>query len=256
MAQSVNRTLEVLESANRRQQELSHTLYQTTLAQKQAQLNSYKNQISPHFLFNTLESMRSIAHHAKVPVLENMLTSLASLFRYSLRSSLVVPLRDELNHVQSYFNVMDIRTPQRYEAAPQDRREHAELPYAFHGLAAVGGKFDFPRVQPKKGALHPSHTGQSGRDGVLNLSVIDNGTGISPDKLRELDQHCRQEGDPLQNSHIGLDNVLHRLRLFYGKGSNSRCNRKRSTTPPFPSISPNSPATPLGRSLAFAQCIF
>ena len=52
----------------------------------------------------------------------------------------------------------------------------------------------------------------------MNLSVIDNGTGISPDKLRELDQHCRQEGDPLQNSHIGLDNVLHRLRLFYGKG--------------------------------------
>ena len=51
----------------------------------------------------------------------------------------------------------------------------------------------------------------------MNLSVIDNGTGISPDKLRELDQRCRQERNPLQNSHIGLNNVLHRLHLFYGE---------------------------------------
>lgn len=106
VAESVNRTLDVLETSNRRQQEMSHTLYQTTLGQKQAQLNAYKNQISPHFLFNTLESMRSMAHHYQVPILENMLTSLASLFRYSLRSNLVVSLREELNHVQYYFNVM------------------------------------------------------------------------------------------------------------------------------------------------------
>lgn len=217
VAQSVNQTLEVLESAKRRQQELSHTLYQTTLAQKQAQFNSYKNQISPHFLFNTLESMRSIAHHAKVPVLENMLTSLASLFRYSLRSSLVVPLRDELNHVQSYFNVMDIRTPQRYELRlriDDNALNYPMLSMVLQPLVENSISHGFSR---KRGLCILLIRAKVDENGVLNLSVIDNGTGISPDKLRELDQHCRQEGDPLQNSHIGLDNVLHRLRLFYGK---------------------------------------
>lgn len=111
LTKSINQTLNVLDISNRRQLEMSHTLYQTTLAQKQAQLNAYKNQINPHFLFNTLESMRSMAHHYQVPILENMLTSLSSLFRYSLRSSLVVSLKEELNHVQHYFNVMDMRSP-------------------------------------------------------------------------------------------------------------------------------------------------
>ena len=130
-------------------------------------------------------------------MLENMLTSLASLFRYSLRSSLVVPLRDELNHVQSYFNVMDIRTPQRYELRLRIDDNALNYPHAFHGLAAVSGKFDFPRVQPKKGdSVSFSYGPKWTRTGFLNLSVIDNGTGISPDKLRELDQHCRQEGRP------------------------------------------------------------
>lgn len=217
VAQSVNQTLEVLESANRRQQELSHTLYQTTLAQKQAQFNSYKNQISPHFLFNTLESMRSIAHHAKVPVLENMLTSLASLFRYSLRSSLVVPLRDELNHVQSYFNVMDIRTPQRYELRLRIDDNALNYPMLSMVLQPLVENSISHGFSQKRGFCILLIRAQVDGNGVLNLSVIDNGTGISPDKLRELDQRCRQERNPLQNSHIGLNNVLHRLHLFYGE---------------------------------------
>ena len=43
LTESINQTLNVLDISNRRQLEMSHTLYQTTLAQKQAQLNAYKN---------------------------------------------------------------------------------------------------------------------------------------------------------------------------------------------------------------------
>lgn len=161
--------------------------------------------------------MRSIAHHAKVPVLENMLTSLASLFRYSLRSSLVVPLRDELNHVQSYFNVMDIRTPQRYELRLRIDDNALNYPMLSMVLQPLVENSISHGFSQKRGFCILLIRAQVDGNGVLNLSVIDNGTGISPDKLRELDQRCRQERNPLQNSHIGLNNVLHRLHLFYGE---------------------------------------
>ena len=217
VAESVNRTLDVLETSDRRQQEMSHTLYQTTLAQKQAQLNAYKNQISPHFLFNTLESMRSMAHHYQVPILENMLTSLASLFRYSLRSNLVVSLREELNHVQYYFNVMDMRTPQRYELRVEVSSEalrHPLLSMVLQPLVENSITHGFRRKRKPCILLLQGQVNEE--NGMLCLTVVDNGTGIPMEKLQELEQRCFQEEEALHNDHIGLENVLHRLRLFYG----------------------------------------
>lgn len=217
VAESVNRTLDVLETSNRRQQEMSHTLYQTTLAQKQAQLNAYKNQISPHFLFNTLESMRSMAHHYQVPILENMLTSLASLFRYSLRSNLVVSLREELNHVQYYFNVMDMRTPQRYELRVEVSSEalrHPLLSMVLQPLVENSITHGFRRKRKPCILLLQGQVNEE--NGMLCLTVVDNGTGIPMEKLQELEQRCFQEEEALHNDHISLENVLHRLRLFYG----------------------------------------
>ena len=217
VAERVNRTLDVLETSNRRQQEMSHTLYQTTLAQKQAQLNAYKNQISPHFLFNTLESMRSMAHHYQVPILENMLTSLASLFRYSLRSNLVVSLREELNHVQYYFNVMDMRTPQRYELRVEVSSEalrHPLLSMVLQPLVENSITHGFRRKRKPCILLLQGQVNEE--NGMLCLTVVDNGTGIPMEKLQELEQRCFQEEEALHNDHIGLENVLHRLRLFYG----------------------------------------
>ncbi len=217
VAESVNQTLDVLETSNRRQQEMSHTLYQTTLGQKQAQLNAYKNQISPHFLFNTLESMRSMAHHYQVPILENMLTSLASLFRYSLRSNLVVSLREELNHVQYYFNVMDMRTPQRYELRVEVSSEalrHPLLSMVLQPLVENSITHGFRRKRKPCILLLQGQVNEE--NGMLCLTVVDNGTGIPMEKLQELEQRCFQEEEALHNDHIGLENVLHRLRLFYG----------------------------------------
>ena len=218
LAESINQTLNVLDIANRRQLEMSHTLYQTTLAQKQAQLNAYKNQISPHFLFNTLESMRSMAHHYQVPILENMLTSLSSLFRYSLRSNLVVSLKEELNHVQHYFNVMDMRSPLRYELRvdiSSKALSHSLLSMILQPIVENSITHGFQRK--RKPCILFIQGQVNEESGILLLKIADNGIGIPLEKIQEIEQRYFQEGDALHNDHIGLDNVLRRLHLFYGK---------------------------------------
>lgn len=216
VAEGFNETLGYLEDSNRRQQEMSLNLYRSTLAQKQAQLNSYKNQINPHFLFNTLESMRSMARHYGVPVLEKMLTSLAVLFRYSLRSDLVVPLKEELRHVRHYFNVMDMRAPQRYELRIRMDPAAAQYPTLSMILQPLAENSISHGFQQKKEPCIILIQGSLQEDGRLRLVIADNGAGIPAEKLGQLRSRARLEHDVMHNEHIGVENVLHRLRLFYG----------------------------------------
>lgn len=53
--------------------------------------------------------------------------------------------------------------------------------------------------------------------GILLLKIADNGIGIPLEKIQEIEQRYFQEEEALHNDHIGLDNVLRRLHLFYGK---------------------------------------
>ena len=218
VAYTVNETLEILEAANLRQQEMSLRLYQTTLAQKQAQLNAYRNQINPHFLFNTLESMRSMARYYRAPMLEAMLTSLAALFRYSLRSEIIVSLAQELAHTKHYFTLMDMRAPQRYELrihVSEEARAQSILSMVLQPLIENSIQHGFCQ---KKGPCIILIQGQKGQEGSLSLTITDNGLGMEPKALANLQSTLMEEGNAAQNEHIGLDNVVQRLRLFYGEG--------------------------------------
>lgn len=159
-----------------------------------------------------------MAHHYQVPILENMLTSLASLFRYSLRSSLVVSLKEELDHVQHYFNVMDMRSPQRYELRVEVSSEalhHPLLSMVLQPMVENSITHGFRRK--RKPCILLIRGSVNKEDGTLCLTIVDNGVGIPSEKLQDLKQCCFQEGEALHSDHIGLDNVLHRLRLFYGE---------------------------------------
>lgn len=104
-----------------------------------------------------------MAHHYQVPILENMLTSLSSLFRYSLRSSLVVSLKEELNHVQHYFNVMDMRSPLRYELRVDISSKALSHPLLSMVLQPIVENSITHGFSKKKKALYPFHTGPSKR---------------------------------------------------------------------------------------------
>ena len=75
-----------------------------------AQLKALEAQINPHFLYNTLETIRSIARQNGIVSIAEMCKSLADMFRYSIsRGKESVTLGEEIHHVRNYMNVQKYR---------------------------------------------------------------------------------------------------------------------------------------------------
>ena len=89
--------------------------YKAEMLRKQAELNALQSQINPHFLYNTLESIRGQAVFEGVDTIAEMAKSLSDFFRYSIQSKEpLVPLHEELHIVESYVKIQNYRFNNKY----------------------------------------------------------------------------------------------------------------------------------------------
>ena len=202
-------------------QRLTATVYQNRLEQEQmksrqhqAEFKMLASQINPHFLFNTLETIRMKAHVCGAAEVEDMVKMLARIMRRNIEvQDTVVPLKNELQLTEYYLKIQRYRFGDNFTYtldADFDLSEYRILPLliqpivenAFvHGLehSRCGGAI---RITVRRGAQ-------------LTLQVQDDGAGIPAPKLAELRASL---GDPgqMDRTHIGLANVNQRIQLFYG----------------------------------------
>ena len=95
---------------------------------RQAQYLALQNQINPHFLYNTLESIRSEAMLAGLDDMADMTESLATFFRYTIaKVENLVSVEEELQNCETYFSIQQYRFGDRLkleiQCAPEDRDE-------------------------------------------------------------------------------------------------------------------------------------
>ncbi|HEX2851940.1 MAG TPA: sensor histidine kinase [Opitutaceae bacterium] len=175
---------------------------------RQAQLQALRNQLNPHFLFNTLHSIAELVHE-NPPHAEQMLLRLAELLRKALRSSSEpeVALAEELDFVRGYLEIEQMRLGDRlrvtWDIAPEALS--ARVPSLLlqplvenaiqHGIA--------PSVQTGTLLIRAWREGE-----FLHVQVRDNGPGLS---AAPSDQR-RDSG-----SGVGLANTRSRLQRLYGE---------------------------------------
>ncbi len=181
-----------------------------------------QNQINPHFLYNTLDAIRSQALEIHADEIADMTGKLSRFFRYSIRNQGdLVPVAQEIGNVQDYFSIQHYRFEDRFSLAihcEDDSLMGYYLPKMtfqplvenalYHGLEKKKGKGTIRIRIEKNGAL-------------LHVVISDDGVGIEENQLAELNRRFYNEAPPpMQNEKktgIALYNVNQRLRLLFGE---------------------------------------
>ena len=196
-------------------EELREKESRANLLLSQAEYKALQAQINPHFLYNTLETMSSIAEIRNCPEVSMLSQSLSNIFRYSLNmKEQLSTVAQEINHLKNYCYVMSVRM--------QDNIEYV------YDIDESLLKERIPRIsiQPLvENALNHGLRNKRGekkvqirikrQDENLVISVRDNGMGMDAEQINE----SLQKNEMIQTekgSSIGLYNINARVKILYG----------------------------------------
>lgn len=196
--------------------QLSSRLAEQKINTQKAELNFLINQINPHFLYNTLESIKGIASSYNVTEISEITYALGSMFKYSLDSSPIVNLEDEMLLVKNYLEIQQLRFSNRFKYCIETRRElnKCQIPKMILQPIVENSIIHGLENMESNGRLYLK---VEKNNSSLTITVKDNGEGIKPDKLEQIRQKM-QKKDEKDNKSIGLINVHRRLVLSYGSG--------------------------------------
>lgn len=197
--------------------------YQDKLNILDAQMKSLEARINSHFLFNTLESINSMAEIDGNENIATMSLALGNMFRYAIKTpSEIVTLEDEVRHVKDYISIQSIRFSNRFSLIldiPEDLYKEKVLKLILQPL--VENSFYHGLNYCTAGDKITIHAEKA--ENVLNITVSDNGQGMAPETLKKLQSKLSEEASFTELGHrnkqgIGLKNIHSRIELYYGKG--------------------------------------
>ena len=193
--------------------------YESRDLQRRAQIEMLQSQINPHFLYNALNLISSIAVMEDVPQISDIAGDLADLFRYNISSGVIVPLAEELRQAKRYIAIqtscMGGEIKVVYEIAPE-AESFKVLKFLLQPL--VENSFIHGFGKRSLGGALTIRACMNGEK--LCLEVGDDGLGIPEEKRRALLDYCSRDLPSYQKgafqNNLGLSNVIFRLRAFYG----------------------------------------
>lgn len=180
------------------------------------ELAIHQSQLNPHFLYNTLETINwKVVSLTKRPnEINEMIENLATILRYSLdgKNGLVF-LKEEIKHTKSYIDIQKIRYKDCFDVI-WDVHDHLEKYFVVKLILQplIENCLSHGMVESRKLTVKIKITKSKSN---LNISVIDNGTGLTPEKLNDI--RLKLTSNYTSSDHIGLFNTHKRLQLTYGE---------------------------------------
>lgn len=187
------------------------TISQLAEKKHQYELQILKAQINPHLIYNTLNTIQTLARMQKNTRIDNIASSLSQLLLYStVNLEKPVPLSDELAHVQAYVDIMqnkflnDIELVLTIEEGLEECRVMKVLLQPIVENSIKHGFTDNPGNCIIIKAFRDE-------DNII-IKIIDNGNGIPENVINRLLTDA-----PENEAHLGLKNINRRIKLFYGE---------------------------------------
>lgn len=201
-------------------QHLRLDIAEQNLKQREAEMQALQSQINPHFLYNTLESIRMLALEDDSGEVAQQIKTLSDSFRYTISPGGLktqVRIGQELNHVYDYLTIQSFRFVDRYDVqvnVDEDILEYWTIKLILQPIvenAFIHGVHDMRRG----GQI--VLTGKRVGD-LIRFTVADNGIGMQPEKLAQLRQLlAASPHEPQNGGSIGIVNVSERLVLAFGE---------------------------------------
>lgn len=192
---------------------------------KQTELTALQSQINPHFLYNTLDTIRGQAMCDDNIEVAKMIETLASFFRYSIsRKGNLVTLRDELNNINNYMRIQQYRFNHRFS-----------MEFVIDDENTAAYDYYVPRLilQPivENAIIHGLEETTEGAQVVIEvdvaedliITVSDNGKGMSLKELDALNSRIHSETTGLVEENknhgtgIALPNINKRIQILFGE---------------------------------------
>ncbi|REE81020.1 two-component system sensor histidine kinase YesM [Paenibacillus taihuensis] len=193
-------------------------VYEKELSQSMTELKALQAQINPHFLFNTLDALYWSLLDKDEEQLAAYVVNMSDLFRYTItkpNKDEWVSLREELEHIERYLNIMKMRFEDRldWHIDVSDEFSSIQLPKLL--LQPLVENAILHGVESKVTPGRVEVTARKFGEDVI-VTVEDDGAGMSEESLRQLIEGLESgKVQSTKDSGVGIANVQRRLRLYF-----------------------------------------
>ncbi len=208
-----------------RVQTLKMNIYEEEIQVQKAELKHLQSQIKPHFFLNSLNIVYNLAVLKDFDSIKQMILYLGNYLRFTLKNEdKLVPMEEELNHIENYLKIQKLRFVDRFSYNIKTENKYNLFlvppltiqPFVENSIIhGYNRKVDMFKIEI---------TINIQKDDLV-ISIVDNGKGFSPVELLELQGKNFNNHD---GEHIGIWNVYRRLNINYGEGVDLKFDNKDS----------------------------
>jgi two-component system, sensor histidine kinase YesM len=196
--------------------------YEEKIARREAEFKYLQSQINPHFLYNTLQIISSMAVFYKTPDISNTSISLAKMLRYSINpAKKTVEIKDEIENVTCYLDIQKLRFKDflNYDVEIDEALSKYKIiklilqPIVENSIIHGIEKKGITGIIKIRGYISSN---------TIYIEVYDNGAGMTENQINEIIKAINlfDENEELTqesiNSNIALKNINQRIKLVYG----------------------------------------
>lgn len=202
--------------------ELIQTNFDIKIRQKEAELYALQSQINPHFMYNTLETINMAVEDGKPEMVVDMVTLLGRMLRFSVSNkSKYVTIADEVQHISNYLTIQKYRFTDRL-SFEIDKKTDIDSCYTPKFILqpvienAIKYGLETRKTLDVQLSISREFGARSGEEDIV-FRIRDNGPGIEPDRLEELERALRCDTLADKDSGFGLGNVNARIGIMAGE---------------------------------------
>ncbi|CDB78167.1 MULTISPECIES: sensor histidine kinase [Blautia] len=178
------------------------------------ELQLIQAQVNPHFLYNTLDTIVWLIEGGMTDDAVEMISSLSIFFRTSLsKGNDIIPLSEEERHTLSYLEIQQYRYRDILEFEINIPKELSGIPVPKLSIQPLAENALYHGIKNRRGKGKILIEGRE-EENALVLTVSDNGQGMTPERLHEVQEAIRIG----ERAGFGLAAVAERIALYYGPG--------------------------------------